>query len=231
MNIQSLLNRLKPEETRIEKKIVVPRNFIRLENFILSHPAAFYQKYPARKIFNYYFDTENLRAFFQHINGFSERTKIRARWYDKFNNYDIGNFQMEIKNKENFVSQKYVLRKRNESSFEKFDSSNLYEFLQTAGFNEYLEESFYYYFACVYNTYDRSYYHSADGRIRINVDQNIFYSESASAKSLAQKDDNIVVEFKFSPNDAELGDRIINSFGYTQVAHSKYMKGAQTLYE
>lgn len=231
MNIQSLLSKKKLEETRIEKKIIVPRNLIQLENFILSHPACFYQKYPPRKIFNLYFDTENLLSFFQHINGFSQRKKIRARWYEKFSNYEDGIFQIEIKNKENFVSEKYILRGQKKPVTGILKLKELYEIMHFAGLEEYLDEAFHYYFGCVFNSYDRSYYYSADGRVRINVDQNIFYSESPNDLSLTQKEDNIVVEFKFSPNDAEFGERVLKSFGHVHVAHSKYVKGVQTLYE
>ena len=52
-----------------------------VRQIVTNHPASFRKIYPDRKVNNIYFDNSELSAYFENVNGVSERRKFRVRWY------------------------------------------------------------------------------------------------------------------------------------------------------
>ena len=67
---------------RYERKFIIPHSSKKkLFNDIKLHPASLKEIFFKRKINNIYFDKYDLDFFKSNIQGNSERSKIRLRWY------------------------------------------------------------------------------------------------------------------------------------------------------
>ena len=64
---------------RIEKKFVYQEGDDSYKFFLIN--GMFKKLYPDRIINSLYFDTDDLKNVWDNINGFSDRLKIRLRWY------------------------------------------------------------------------------------------------------------------------------------------------------
>ena len=70
-----------------------------LENWIISK-TTLSSSFPARRINNIYFETHSYDSVVDNIDGISNRTKVRYRWYGESNS-NISNGTMEFKRKKN----------------------------------------------------------------------------------------------------------------------------------
>ena len=64
----------------------------------------FNEKYPPRKINNIYFDSKDFLSLYETVEGFSNRTKYRVRWYGEV--HDNSNKTLELKSKSEFLNTK-----------------------------------------------------------------------------------------------------------------------------
>ena len=92
---------------RYERKFIIQHSSMKkLINDIKLHPASLKEIFFKRKINNIYFDNYDLDFFKSNIQGNSERSKIRLRWYGDKNTIKPN---LEIKIKKGLVGKKFVL--------------------------------------------------------------------------------------------------------------------------
>lgn len=199
---------------RYERKYV----FHQTEYFNLKsqlYKKGFAEIYNPRKINNIYLDNWNFKSVVDNIDGISERTKHRIRWYGE--PFEKSEKFYEKKIKQEFVGEKKInsLGKLKLNSLENIDEfyDNLYD-----QFNIDFKPK-------LYNSYLRKYFSSSDGDIRVTVDTELFFYSPLT--KIHFKDFKTIIEIKYDKFQFFLND--FN--GYNLTKYSKYVKGiTQTTY-
>ena len=222
-------------EYRYERKFVSVQQGLReVERSLLFHPALFREIYHERCINNVYFDTPGWRNLSDSIEGSSQRLKIRVRWYGELYG-KIETPVLEFKSKAGLLVSKtsYQL---NSFQFQPrtdlkggrhlFDESMLpAEIVNELRFAK----------PVLVNRYSRRYFLSADSRFRVTVDSPLagcrIGPRAAFAHQLKVDRDHIIVELKYSVEDALDADRISQGFPFRLTRWSKYVSGLMDDYD
>ena len=185
---------------------------------VSNHPASFRKIFPDRQINNVYFDTANLVAYNENVDGVAARRKFRVRWYGT----DIFNIQkpkLEIKIKNNQLGFKETCPAID------FDLNDLTPLAKSISEHSLLKLSF---IPTLINSYQRSYYGTANGDYRITVDWNLQYFSMLSAMRFTRYnifDDATVMELKYDEDkDGTAGD-ILQYIPFRFSKSSKYVTG------
>ena len=94
-----------PADARRETKFVVPETEAqRIFHWIRLHPEGLQASYPSRWVNSIYFDTFEFSAYRQNLDGASQRTKVRYRWYGAAK-YPVAG-TLEVKCKRNYFGWK-----------------------------------------------------------------------------------------------------------------------------
>src|SRR5690349_7368733 len=88
------------------KFVTLPTDRGHILQWLRAHSLAFRESYPARRVHSVYFDSLEYSDYAETIEGISRRSKVRLRWYGE-DESEI-NSQLEVKNKQNFLSWKLV---------------------------------------------------------------------------------------------------------------------------
>jgi len=208
----------KTEKYRYELKYVIhPKDIFRLESVIKLHPANFRKAFPNRKVNNIYFDTIDNRSSYENINGVSNRTKIRYRWYD-----DQDKGVLEFKIKKNALGKK---------TYTNLDLPKEVNALQKAIEKKYPFNTPIY--PLLQNSYIRRYYIDSSESFRMTIDSDIAYQipygELKSIKNAQFAHAHIIVELKFDKK-AENVDFVNKYIPFRLSKHSKYTTGMFALY-
>jgi hypothetical protein len=210
-------------EKRIEiKEVFRPSDLVKLHQAILLSRFSFRTHYPKRKINSIYYDTHNYRSLEDSIEGGSCRTKYRIRWYG--NTQGISNATLEIKKKEGHLSWK--LLKKN--SFRIYQSAKTWETFLSPNSNSRSSNLF------LLNqqpksiiTYDREYYVSFNGKVRLTIDQNLrsFNQENSTKPNLHYYRPHIafvIFEIKVSRENESLVKHVLRDLPFSAKRFSKY---------
>jgi hypothetical protein len=192
-----------------------------LQQLVLGHPVGFRKKHPDRKINNLYFDTPGWRTFYENLAGVSSRTKYRLRWYGPTSEM-IEEARFELKKKENLLGTKIIYPIEGKISLA--EAAHLPATIPRLQANALIPT--------LLNTYDRSYFESADGCFRLTLDENL---------QCAAFDPNIrvkrsfprglsVVELKYHQDDDDRLDEFTQSWPLRLYRFSKYVMGMQMTY-
>ena len=121
INIINPLNKSK----RYEKKYLIPENLKdNIPALIKNNRLFFVKQFNSRIVNSIYFDTDNLKLYYQNIQGLHSRYKFRIRWYS-----DNEQANLEIKLKKGNVGYKkhfplgIILNENQNISFEKIKES------------------------------------------------------------------------------------------------------------
>lgn len=178
--------------------------------------------YPNRKVNSVYFDTIQMNSLEDSIEGSSERTKFRLRWYGT----ELTNCpaKLEIKNKKGTHSWKYIyddgiLVNPNAKRWDNFINWGKRDFsrkTQLIGR-----------FPSAIVCYDREYYESLDKKIRITVDHALKTFEQISSRRVnfqkGKFHSNLVVtELKSDWRDSERLKDVLRDLPFTPRRFSKY---------
>lgn len=218
---------------RYEQKMVFDAlRLAEVRSWVFSHSWAYREAYPPRFVNNIYFDSYDWDMLLSHINGVAERSKVRYRWYGQ--TWTPGNGQIEIKvkqaqlgyKKQQSISLPLSLQEENwrvilsalkENSMGEF--SVLFDSLSPV----------------LINRYQREYYVSADGRVRITLDYGMEYFEQTHTlkpntkyKQLARN--NVVIEVKAEQIHHQSVADVIAEFPIYTEQHSKYLNGLESLW-
>lgn len=222
-----------PEKARYEIKFVAyEHEFYRLLQWIKMHPAGFISPYPDRRINNVYFDTQDCKAYAENLSGASSRRKVRYRWYG--NNMQIDAGTLEVKCKRNYFGWKQ--RHKISCQPDKGGSNwreirnNMFAELSDDGRRILLNNPN----PVLINQYDRKYFVTTDGIIRLTIDrnQNVWdqrYKPKPNYKHRANLCRTLVVEIKFDRGEQAYASQIIQGIPIRVSRNSKYMVGVHTI--
>lgn len=201
-------------------------------HWLRLHPAGFTAPYADRWINNIYFDTHNYSAYTDNIAGASARTKIRYRWYGNSKTPAIGT--LEIKYKRNHLGWKLHF-KVNDTPYKpganwKTIRQLLFQQIPPEGKNWLNANPA----PILINRYYRKYFISADGKIRVTVDnqQTVLDQRFKTYPNFTHRaniPNTLVVEFKFAKQERELASQLIQGIPIRVSRHSKYIIGMNAI--
>ena len=207
---------------RIEKKFIYNEDDEYFNFFLMN--ALFKKMYNTRIVNSIYFDTFSHKNVWDNINGFSNRKKIRVRWYNKIKNSDVF---IEIKEKKNFVTKKKVQKL---GKFSTLDELNLYFKSDVFLNHEYLHMNKEYLNQILQVQYEREYYTSTNNKLRITIDRKIKISKDQ--KTMLQLDD-VILEIKYNISDSDYVNQLILNYKLNNRnrKYSKYVNSFLILNE
>jgi SPX domain protein involved in polyphosphate accumulation len=209
---------------RYENKFVFDGSLYHgIYNQILLSPAFFKEIYYERRVNNIYLDSFDYANYYANINGEQNRIKQRIRWYgDTFEAktpileyYEMPDFKLD----ESFIYSNYLallphhIKEFNEKYFEMYNDISQ----QTP---------------TLYNTYDRRYFLSGDGKYRLTIDRNMSFSKIGATfnNPYSFNSRDIVVELKYDEDDVLGACELIQHFDFRLSRNSKYVNGISGLY-
>ena len=222
------------DELRYELKAEIPHGcFYKVQQLILLSNFKLYSHYPSRKVYNVYFDSVDLRTYRDNLSGASERLKFRYRWYDNIEEYNNGHF--EVKRKNGRHSYKTRFDESLSLDIEKTWVENLRHNKQKLSLelDTYLSM---YGKATLINEYDRYYYITLDGRLRVTLDRNIsvynqLLDSHVNLESKKLYPECQVMEVKFEKQNKAFAERFMDTLNLKISRYSKYVQGIQTIDE
>lgn len=183
-----------------------------IENVLQLHPHNFKKAFPDRIINNIYFDNINYQGCQENLDGISERTKIRYRWYGTDHQFDSG--KIELKIKKNALGTKLFYEvdhpiNINDLTHKTRSTLNKYNIFPT-----------------LHNQYLRSYYLDQSKDFRLTIDRDIsFWQPHFKTVIPSVSDSRTIVEVKFDQSKALAVDKITKYLPFRLTKHSKYATG------
>lgn len=215
--------------SRYELKQSYPEtNLAEVRSWVNAHPDGFKVTYPSRQVNSLYFDTPDLVTMHDHIDGVAVRRKLRYRWYGS--NLSIGeNGQVEVKNKSELAGWKIVQPLTGEFHFLTSGWASLMQQFRIASTGLVLE-LLSVARPVVLTVYQRDYYVSADGDIRLTIDYGLrAYDQHFRAAPniiFPQIPDNLLIlELKSDIKKLKVLSESIAHFPVRTERYSKFITG------
>ena len=216
---------------RYERKFIA-QGFSLPETLALvrRHPGAFRETYPARIINNIYLDSPSRAAYYDHINGASNRVKHRIRWYGAL----LGNVPkptLERKFKSGSVSGKdaHVLQPFHMNG--EPVAQTLAALAQDPALPDRLRTELRHLAPCLINQYRRHYFVSGDGHFRLTVDSDFHFGNAnaphAKVSGVFSGVPSVVMEVKFGIEHAARAEIITNWLPVRMSRCSKFILGVE----
>ena len=191
-----------------------------IASLVRNHPAGFTIAFPDRRVHNIYYDTQELKAFYENVHGVNRRIKYRIRWYGE-NKYEIIAPKIEMKIKRNTLGEKKA------KSINTFSFENLINTSQEV--NAFAAEP-YHLHPVLTNSYLRSYYLSADGLFRITIDRQLQYNSmlaTLSSPGATIDDPAVILEIKYDEAQDVKSGEILQYLPFRHTKSSKYVTGVE----
>lgn len=215
---------------RFERKFVAEKvTRLTAELMVKKNSAFFSVAYPARKVNNIYFDTPGMDCYFDNLFGVGDRWKVRVRWYGNM----FGKVEspiLEFKIKKGFAGTKrsYLL-----PSFEieqtYFSGGMWKDYFRSANLPDEVWQKLAKVQPVLLNTYNRSYFASANQRFRITVDDNMEYYNLRPSWNhflhVHREHQKSVLELKYDKDWAAEAEQITNQLPFRLDKNSKYVSG------
>lgn len=219
--------------SRHERKFLISELSHRdIEQVVRSHPAVFRSIYHPRHINNIYFDTPGMTNYWDGVDGASNRLKVRIRWYGELFGV-IENPVLELKFKREVLVSKEAVSLECFALARRVDLRSVSNVLRHAALPAHVRRHVFGLQPVLVNRYLRSYYLSADSTCRLTVDNQLsWYSARPRNNTFLCKEvdrQSVIVELKYSPDDAETATRIAGLFPFRMGRCSKYVSGIQRL--
>ena len=211
------------KEGRIEKKFVYQEGDDSYKYFLIS--GMFKEIYNERKVNSIYFDTEDLKNVWDNINGFSDRLKIRLRWYNNISNSEVF---IEEKIKKNITTIKKV---KSVGTFSNFNELN--EFINSKKFifHKSIIDKKINMKKTIFVSYNRKYFQDTFKKLRVTLDKNIKVYFKYPTKVI--NIDKNILELKFNPKNFSYCNNFIanNNLDNRNKKYSKYVNSFLELNE
>jgi SPX domain protein involved in polyphosphate accumulation len=210
---------------RYEYKLSFPlEDYAEVLRSLLSNSFLFSEIYNERLINNIYFDTIDFADFYSNVNGHSERSKFRIRWYGKDKNVAA---ILENKSKVGEVGDKisYSINKTLNPTM----LDNISDFIDFEDMN--VKLAFSNRRPVLLNQYIRRYFISYDHKIRITLDRDIRFGLPTFNPNLHTVPIQVgILEIKCAIEDKLLIDQILQSLNLRMDKFSKYVSGIISQY-
>jgi hypothetical protein len=218
-----MLNILK-NNLRYERKWVFKDvNYNDIFNKALKSKFLFHIQHPKRHVNSIYFDDNNYTSIKDNLDGVSDRSKYRVRWYGK-NSFVLHNPKLEIKIKKNFLNYKKIF------PLEKLDNLNIKNINHVKLINNEVNNTIKkkLLFANLTTHYERLYLVSLNKKIRATIDYNLngtnFNCYFQNPISKERKD--VIVELKYDQEYDSYVRRNLQNISSRFSKNSKYINFA-----
>lgn len=224
----------KPGNQRYERKFVVSELMPHeIEALVRLHPAMFFEAYPQRFVNNLYFDSHDLKSYFDNVDGLKDRMKVRVRWYGSLFGF-IEKPVLELKTKNDLLGEKAAFPLVPFSMDERFQLDTIHEVLRNDEIPEIMKMQLLSLEPVLLNRYSRKYFRSVNHDYRITIDSEMeFYAINAQNNTFSQKHIdtvNTVVELKYDCGKNREAPAITSYFPFRLSKNSKYANGIERLY-
>ncbi len=210
---------------RREIKFVASEMFLsKILSWIGSSRLFLRKHYLDRVVNNIYFDTYNLDAYADNLDGISNRNKLRYRWYGNLLSPQDGSLELKKrKNAFGFKNSQKINDLKNVKTH-----NQLLDNLKKSVSKPWIHIINHYCNPIILNSYIRSYYLSKNKKVRVTLDRNhsVFdqrFSNKINFKKKANILEYIVIEIKFNPNLIEYVSDMIQDIPMKNSRNSKYV--------
>ncbi|MDA3879063.1 MAG: VTC domain-containing protein [Prolixibacteraceae bacterium] len=217
---------------RYERKFTAEVQFInKAETILRLHPAAFSERYRARKVNNIYFDTPSLEFFADNHMGKDKRVKYRIRWYEELKG--LVRPILEIKIKKGLVGYKKSFLLNEIEINETLTKANLINLIVSSDVPADVIEKMKLLEPVLLNTYSRRYFESFDRRFRFTFDSKMqYYHFNRSIQFGRPASDNsmFVIEMKYAKEHDDEASQVAQYIPFRLSKNSKYVNGIMHFY-
>lgn len=217
--------------SRFERKFVIEREGLSyVESVVKFNSGAFRPIYKERQINNIYFDTNNLRNYYDNHFGKSKRVKVRIRWYgDTF--AQVSRPILEFKLKTGAVGRKLSYQLKPFKFHARITEHEIQDVFKGSDLPEWVLDEVLYLTPTLLNTYHRRYFVSFNKRYRFTIDFHMkFFNFKSFNTGFSQKSDQdgtIVLELKYDmEHDGRVG-YITKDLPFRLNKFSKYVSGIE----
>ncbi len=218
-------------ELRYERKFTIANsNKATVLAHIKKHPAFFREIYHPRQITNIYLDTSQYQFYNDNEVGIANRKKVRVRWYGNVFGR-VQNPKLEYKLKVGLAGNKRIYPLPDFEVEKGFTGQKLQTFFDRANLPAEVHSELRQLRPTLLNTYQRSYYQSADKQFRLTLDEDLTYYQinfgSNQFLREAKERLGLVVELKYAPEQEKLASRVATELPYRLDKKSKYVTGIE----
>ena len=191
-----------------------------LKIFLKSN--SFEEHFPSRIVSSIYFDTNNFKNYLDAESGNSDRAKIRARFYD----FNVHNISIEIKRKKSELGYKDYF---NIKEIDKVSNMQPIFLKKSDAIFKLPKTIFSIYRPNIYVEYNRHYFISSDGALRITFDNSINFSRITNISNNFKIKkrfpyNSSVIELKYDANYLPSNKFLSNLFDRFNLTFSKFSK-------
>jgi SPX domain protein involved in polyphosphate accumulation len=222
----------KAKNYRYERKYVFENTCINtVEKIVKLNPFGFREAFPERRINNIYYDTFNLKNYYDNALNKTNRRKIRIRWYSGIlTTIKSPILEIKIKKGASGTKLKYQLQDfllddiTLKNNLPQFDNEAIVPDKILSGIKEQTP--------ILLNTYKRKYYVSFDNKFRFTIDYNIEFYNLRLFNFLQKKETikNIILELKYNVKYNSQAHIITQNIPYRINTFSKYSQGIEMFY-
>ena len=204
-----------------------------LEQQVRCHPAMFRPTYPPRYVNNLYLDSAGLAAYEASVDGASERSKTRVRWYHAVYGL-IERPQLEFKAKVGVVSRKRVYTLAPWDLQPGFAAAEVHALLRRSALAPDVLAQVAGLQIALYNRYHRSYWETPDGGFRLTIDTHLTGCRvnrlHNRLRAAFEEQGVAVLELKYDTQYDDEAHAIADALQFRLTRHSKYVEGVARAY-
>lgn len=199
-----------------------------------GHPDGFRNLFPARSINTLYFDTPSWTMYRVHVEGHSNRRKVRLRWYGP-RDYN-GSVRLEVKQRRGLTGWKevYDLAECNPWDLAN-ERKDLNQLALAGGAPGALLDQLQSMQPTAFVRYEREYWRPDDPSIRLTLDFNIEYQRprlrGRTVRCGEMRDRTTIIELKYPVEAEDSAERITRHLPFRVMRNSKYINAVRGLYQ
>ena len=226
------MNALHPREGRCEIKFVADVSaYDSIIRWLVTNLPHFRTDHPERRVSSLYFDSYELQDYQNNMAGISRRAKLRLRWYGEAQRESV--YRLEAKFRRAGIGWKTIHSVALEDLWGKSISATHNALSQQVpeNFKPLLDDRPQ---TVLITRYDREYYISERGGMRVTIDRNIRYLDQRlsvfpSRAAVGEETDHLVVEFKFPFTERSRIRGELGGFPLRSSRSSKYVNGVKLI--
>lgn len=217
--------------SRFERKFVIEREGLSfVETIVKFNSGGFRPAYYTRQINNIYFDTNNLRNYYDNHFGKSKRVKVRIRWYgDTYT--QVERPILEFKLKTGATGRKLSFRLKPFKFHSHITEKEIQDLFKTSDLPEWVLDEVLSLNPTLLNTYKRKYYISFNKHYRFTLDHHMafynFKSYNAGFAQKVQQHGTVVLELKYDMEHDGVVGSITRDLPFRLNKFSKYVNGIE----
>ncbi len=222
-----------PDTHRYERKFAIEGAALaEVEHAVRHHPALFFPEYAPRLVNNLYLDTPDLRNYHQNVEGHSQRTKLRVRWYGPLCG-SVPQAVLEQKCKWGHLGTKQSARLAPFAFGPQVSAAEVSGWLETNPLPDNLRHELRAMAPTLVNRYGRQYFRSADRQVRLTIDSELtfyrFHRQGNSFRPRVEARGLVVVELKYAEAASENATTVASQLPFRMTRMSKYVFGLDTV--